>query len=539
MPNCTVRLGDTNPASFPSLLHLLEDAMLRHADRTAFRVEQASLTYADVDRKSAALASYLQHQLGICKGDRVAVMVPNLPAFPVSLLGIMRAGAAQVNVNPLYTARELKHQLTDAGCQTIVIYAGSTTTLADILPETPIKNVVVVNNDCCIDLGIAGRPVDSRLGDAVTLTDALNAGMQLSPRRIELTGADLLFLQYTGGTTGLSKGAALSHQNLLSVTRQIRQVLLTHLESNEQVIVTAIPLYHIFALAVNLILYFEIGATNWLVPNPRDMDNFVSTLKEARPTAFSGVNTLFNGLLSHPRISEVDWSRLQITMGGGAPVMKGTAERWQALTGRTVHEGYGLSETSVGVSLVPAGVSYFTGTCGRPLSQTAVKLVDNDGEVVPPGASGEIVVKGPQVMLGYWNQPESTAAAFTPDGFFRTGDIGVFDENGFLKIVDRKKDMVLVSGFNVYPNEIEEWASRFPGLLECAAVGMPDKVTGEAIKLYAVRAPGAIVTEDELLAHCRRGLTAYKVPRAIVFIDALPKSAVGKVLRRELRGFGA
>lgn len=525
-----------DPDEFPSALHLLEQALAKHSDRTAIRCFGEALSYAEIDLQSALFASFLQNDLGIRKGDRIASMMPNLPAFPVSLLGIMRAGAAQVNVNPLYTARELKHQLNDAGCEVIVVHAGSTATLAEVLSETSIRHIIVVANDSCLGVKLPSPEVDSRLAGTVRFADALIAGTRKPHQHVDLRGEDLLFLQYTGGTTGLSKGAALTHRNLVAVTRQMKASLGDQLQPDGEVIVTAIPLYHVFALALNLILYLEAGAENWLVPSPRNLDDFIATLKAARPTAFSGVNTLYNSLLSHPEIGNVDWSRLHMCVGGGAAVMRNTSDRWQALTGRPIQEGYGLSETSVGVSIVPGDTPHFTGTCGRVMPGTEVRLIDDDGQEVPSGSAGEILVRGPQVMRGYWNQPEATTAAFTSDGYFRTGDIGLFDSRGFLKVVDRKKDMVLVSGFNVYPAEVETVAATCVGVAECAAVGVPDTTSGESVVLYAVLQPDARLTETELLAHCRLGLAGYKVPKVIRFIDALPKSNVGKVLRRELRG---
>ena len=526
---------EINPDAWPSVLHLLERAMKEHADRTAFRCFDTELSYAKVDILSAFIASFLQHELGAKRGDRIAVMMPNLAAFPVTLAGIVRAGAAQVNVNPLYTPRELEHQLNDAGCEIIFVYGGATSTLAEVLPRTGIRHVIVVDAGSCLSSPVPTPDIDPNLSGAIRFSDALKAGSRRARQPIELGGEDLLFLQYTGGTTGLSKGAALTHRNLVAVMCQAKAFLPDQLRVREEVIVTAIPLYHVFGLAVNLLMYFEAGAENWLVPNPRDMGSFVATLKAARPTAFTGVNTLFNALLTYAGIEDVDWSRLRLTIGGGAAVMRATSDRWQALTGQPIREGYGLSETSAAVSLVPAGVNHFTGTCGLPLPSTDVRLIDDDGNDVAAGTSGEIAVRGPQVMRRYWNQPAATTTAFTSGGYFRTGDVGQFDELGFLKIVDRKKDMVLVSGFNVYPNEVEAVATACPGVLECACVGIPDDVTGEAVKIFVVRMPGEQMAEADVIAHCRGGLAGYKVPKVVQFVDVLPKSTVGKVLRRELR----
>ena len=521
--------------AYPSVQEMLDQAMQRHADLPAFRSFGQTLTYAEVDRQSAAFAAWLQTKLGVKRGDRIAVMMPNLMAFPIAFLGIIRAGAAQVNVNPLYTPRELEHQLNDAGCETIVIFNGSTPTLAEIIGKTGIKTVVTVAPGDGTSAVLPAPPVDARLTGAIALAQALTEGAAMTRTPVQTTASDLLFLQYTGGTTGLSKGAALSHRNLVANTEQFKAFMPDALRPGQEVIVTAIPLYHIFALMVNFITYFSVGADNWLVANPRDMDSFVDVMKKARPTVFMGVNTLYAGLTMHPELKNVDWSRLRLAGGGGAAIIGAVSDRWKAITGSFIREGYGLSETSPVVSFNPAAVDGFTGTTGLPLPSTDIQLLDEDGKEVGIGEAGEICVKGPQVMAGYWQQPQANAAAFTADGYFRTGDVGVFDQAGFLKIVDRKKDMVIVSGFNVYPNEIEAVATACAGVAECACIGVPDDKTGEAVKLFVVKAPNATLTSEELLAHCRREMTAYKVPKHIAFIEALPKSTVGKILRRELR----
>lgn len=524
-----------DPDRYSSVTALMDAAMVKYADRPAFHSLGRSITYAQVDQLSAAFCAYLQHQLGVRKGDRIAVMLPNFAAFPLAMLGIIRAGAIQVNVNPLYTPRELAHQLRDAGCDTIVIFAGSTPTLAEIIGETPVKNVITVKPGDGLGLDAPSPPIDARLKQTIAFADALAAGAQLKRTPVTLTGDDNLYLQYTGGTTGLSKGATLSHRNLIANTEQFKALMGDVMTDGQDSVVTAIPLYHIFALMVNLISYFSVGAENWLVANPRDMDGFVATLKAARPTVFTGVNTLFQGLCMHPGLKEVDWSRGRLCAGGGSAILEPTAKRWQEITGLFIREGFGLSETSPIVSLNPPSVSEYTGTTGVPMPSTDVKLIDDDGNEVPEGGSGEICVKGPQVMSGYWQNPKANEAAFTPDGYFKTGDVGLIDERGFLKIVDRKKDMVIVSGFNVYPNDVESVATAIPGVAECACIGVPDDKTGEAVKLFVVRAPGATLTEQDVIDGCRKGLTAYKVPKYVVFIDALPKSTVGKILRRELR----
>jgi long-chain acyl-CoA synthetase len=444
-------------------------------------------------------------------------MMPNLLAFPIAFLGIIRAGAVQVNVNPLYTPRELEHQLCDAGVKIMVVFTGSSATVAEIMAETPLETVITAGPGDGTGQRLPSPPVDERLKGAIALADALVEGAALTFEPVDLKGDDLLFLQYTGGTTGLSKGAALSHRNLVANTEQFKAAMSGAPPSGEDVIVTAIPLYHIFALMVNFITYFSVGADNWLVANPRDMDSLIQTLKQAKPTVFMGVNTLYAALVGHPRITEVDFSNLRLSGGGGAAVIAATSERWQQITGNPMH----LTE--------------FSATTGLPMPSTDIKLLDDGDREVAIGETGEICAKGPQVMGGYWEKPEVNATAFTADGYFRTGDVGMFDQSGFLKIVDRKKDMILVSGFNVYPNEVEAVATDCPGVMECACVGVFDEKTGEAVKLFVVKAPNASLTAEDLVAHCRKEMTAYKAPKIVQFTDALPKSNVGKILRRELR----
>ncbi len=524
-----------NADAHPSVVHMLETAMARFASKPAFRAFGQTLSYADVDRQSAAFAAWLQQRLGVKKGDRVAVMLPNFLAFPVAFLGIARCGAIQVNVNPLYTPRELEHQLNDSGSEVIVIFNGSTPTLAEAIAKTGIKTVITVTPGDGSGAALPSPPVDARLSGTIAFADALAQGAAMVRTPVALAGDDLLFLQYTGGTTGLSKGAALSHRNLVANVEQFKSVMPSALRPGQEVIVTAIPLYHIFALMVNFLTYFSVGAESWLVANPRDMDGFVEVLKQAKPSIFMGVNTLYAGLTLHPRIVEVDFSNLRLSGGGGSAVVGATSAKWKAITGNFIREGYGLSETSPVVSFNPASIQDFNGTTGLPLPGTDLKLLNDYGDEVAHGESGEVCVKGPQVMRGYWNQPEANATAFTADGYFRTGDVGVITPEGFLKIVDRKKDMVLVSGFNVFPNEIEAVASACPGVAECACIGVADERTGEAVKLFVVKVPSATLTAEELIAHCRKEMTAYKVPKTVVFVDALPKSTVGKILRRELR----
>jgi long-chain acyl-CoA synthetase len=527
--------ADIDPDAYRSVVEMLEQAMRRFPDKPAFRCFGHTLTYADTDRLSRDFAAYLQNRLGVSKGDRVAVMLPNIPAFPIAMLGILRAGAAQVNVNPLYTSRELEHQLNDAGAEIIVIFGGVSATLAEIIGKTPIKHIISVGLSDGTDASLAGPPVDTRIEEVVAFTSVLAQGSGLTFRPVTLSGDDLLFLQYTGGTTGLSKGAALSHRNLVANTEQYKAFMPDAVRPGEEVVVTALPLYHVFALMVNFITYYSVGAENWLVPNPRDMSGFINILREARCTIFTGVNTLYAGLLMHPEIGTVDFSRLRAAIGGGAAVLPTTSARWKALTGRDILEGYGLSETSPVLTLNPISGGGFSATVGLPFPSTDIKLLDIGEKEAALGEPGEICARGPQVMRGYWQKPEANAAAFTANGYFRTGDIGVFDERGFLKVVDRKKDMIIVSGFNVFPNEVEAVAAACAGVAECACVGRTDEKTGEAVRLFVAKAPGAMLTEDAVIAHCRRELAAYKVPKEVRFLETLPKSTVGKILRKDLR----
>jgi long-chain acyl-CoA synthetase len=528
---------EINPDVHGSVLELFEGAMRRYADKPAFRCFGQTLTYADTNRLSRDFAAYLQGTLGVKKGGRVAVMLPNIPAFPIAMIGIVRAGAVQVNVNPLYTPRELEHQLNDAGVETIVIFNGVSSTLADIVGKTPVKQVISVAPADATTAVLPAPAVDARLTNAISFADALIQGASLKFTPVPLTGEDLLFLQYTGGTTGLSKGAALSHRNLVANSEQFKAFMGDAMRPGEDVIVTALPLYHIFALMLNFISYYSIGAENCLVPNARDIDNLIEILRQARCTAFTGVNTLFGALVMHPKIVDVDFSRLRVAIGGGAAVLPTTSAKWKALTGKDIREGYGLSETSPILTLNPDSMTGgFSATVGLPLPSTDIKLLDDNNNEAPLGEPGEVCAKGPQVMRGHWHKPDANAEAFTADGYFRTGDIGVFDDNGLLRIVDRKKDMIIVSGFNVFPNEVEAVAAACSGVAECACVGRPDDKTGEAVRLFVAKAPGATLTETDLIAHCRRQLSAYKVPKEVRFLDALPKSNVGKILRKDLRG---
>lgn len=519
---------------YPSVVALFDAAVERFADLPAFECFGKTMSYAEIDRASRAVAAYLQGKLGVRRGDRVALMAPNVFAFPIVMLGILRAGAAQVNVNPLYTPRELAHQLKDAGAETIVIFGGATPALAEIIDQTPIRTVITLDLGDGSGLAIPSPAVDPRLANALRLADMLADGAKLPFEPVELSGDDLLFFQYTGGTTGLSKGAVLSHRNLIANTEQFKAFLQEATEPGREVVVVALPLYHIFGLMM-MLAYASVGARGILIPNPRDMDAFVAAIKDAKFSVIPGVNTLFQGLMMHPAIKDVDLSNYKIAIGGGAAVIKATSEKWKALTGHHIKEGYGLSETSPVLCLNPIAGSAFSGACGLPLPSTEIRLLDDAGNSVAEGEAGEICARGPQVMRGYWNNDAANAAAFTADGFFRTGDVGIFTEDGFVKIVDRKKDMILVSGFNVYPNEVEASVTACDGIAECACIGVADEKTGEAVRVFAVKLPGATVSELDVVAHCRKELAGYKVPKQVLFVEALPKSNVGKILRRELR----
>jgi len=520
--------------AYKNVVDMLMEAGERFSDNVAFSNFGATLTYSEVLSLSRDFAAYLQNELGIVKGDRVALMAPNMMAFPVAMLGILRAGGVQVNVNPMYTPRELEHQLNDADVDTIVIFSGSTATLSEIVAATGIKNVIVAGLDDLINLGLPSPPVDPGLTDFVTFTDALAAGNKMDFSEVDINGDDLIYLQYTGGTTGLSKGAMLTHRNLVANIMQFECCAGDYIKLGHDVVITAIPMYHIFALMVNTLSYFKFGGTNVMITNPRDMPAFVAEWAKWKVTVFAGVNTLYNGLLHTPGFADLDFSSLGFSVGGGAAVQKAVSDQWKAVTGKHIKEGYGLSETSPILTINPFGMTDFMSAIGVPAPSTDISLRDDDGNVVPQGERGELCAKGPQVMKGYWRNEAATAEVMTDDGYFCTGDIAVMDEKGFFRIVDRKKDMIIVSGFNVFPNEIEAEIAMMEGVLECACIGVPNEKTGEAAKVFVVKKDESL-TEEAIREHCKARLTGYKVPRHIVFIDELPKSTVGKILRRELR----
>lgn len=520
--------------SIGSMADVIETALFKFADKPAVHCLGTTRSYGEIDGISRDLAAYLQSGLGHEKGDRVAIMLPNIMAFNVASFAVIRGGMVQVNVNPLYTPRELKHQLNDAGVETIIIAAMATPTLGAILNETSVKNVITVQIGDLIDAPVPDAGVSPQITDSVTLTDALRAGADMGFERPEIAQADLLFLQYTGGTTGPSKGAMLTHGNLASNMAVYDALARGITEEGKEIIVTPVPMYHILALVVSVLSYTRYGALNVLIPNPRDMGSFIATIKNFRFTAMVGVNTLYNGLLHTPAFADVDCSGLKVAWAGGAAVMAPVSNAWKERTGMHIKEGYGLSETSPVVSMNLPSNDSFNGTIGVVVPSTEVSIRDDQGNEMPHGKAGEICIKGPQVMQGYWNRPDATAEVMSDDGFFKSGDIGLFTDDGLLKIVDRKKDMILVSGFNVYPNEIEAVVTQLSGVMETACVGIPDERSGETVKLFVVRTDEVLTAED-VIAHCRVELAAYKVPREVVFIQELPKSTVGKVLRRELR----
>jgi long-chain acyl-CoA synthetase len=539
--------ADIDVTQYASLVELLEESFAKFSDRKAFICMDKSISYRELDEMSAALAAYLQ-SLGLQKGARVALMMPNVLQYPIATAAVLRAGYAVVNVNPLYTPRELEHQLKDSGAEAIVVLENFATTVQQVMGKTALKHVIVGSmGDLLGFKGVIVNLVVRRVKKmvppytiprAVTFNNAIAAGRGMRLAKPKLTPDDVAFLQYTGGTTGVSKGATLLHRNILANVLQNDAWLQPALKKPPHVdqlfIVCALPLYHIFALTACFLLAMRAGGVNLLIPNPRDMPGFVKELSKYQVNSFPAVNTLYNGLLNTPGFDRLDFSKLKTSFGGGMATQKPVAEKWLAVTGCALSEGYGLSETSPTLTCNPADTDKFSGSIGLPVPSTYLSIRDDDGNEMPLGQPGEICAKGPQVMAGYWNRPDETARVMTADGYFRTGDIGVMDENGYTKIVDRKKDMILVSGFNVYPNEIEEVIASHPGVLECAVIGVQDSRSGEAVKAFIVRKDPAL-TAEEVIKFCGTQLTAYKVPKQIEFRTDLPKTNVGKILRRELR----
>lgn len=541
--------ADIDPTQYASLVALMDEAFRQYADRVAYSFMGKDISFAQTDALSRAFAAYLQG-LGLVKGDRVAIMMPNVPQYPVVVAAVLRAGFVVVNVNPLYTPRELEHQLKDSGSKAIVIIENFASTLQSCIANTPVKHVVL----CAMgdQLGfLKGMLVnyvvrnvkklvpEYSLPGAVRFNDAIAKGQRGTFKPVDIKPDDIALLQYTGGTTGVSKGAVLLHRNVIANVLQAEawnEPVMKSLPAGEQpTSICALPLYHIFAFTVNMMLGMRTGGKVILIPNPRDLPAVLKELSKHTFHSFPAVNTLFNGLANHPDFNTVNWKNLRVSVGGGMAVQGAVAKLWLEKTGCPICEGYGLSETSPIVSCNPVTAKEFTGTIGVPLPSTLMKLLDDDGrEVTTLGQSGEIAIKGPQVMAGYWQRPDETAKVMTEDGYFKSGDVGVMDERGYFKIVDRKKDMVLVSGFNVYPNEVEEVVADMPGVLECAVVGVPDEKTGEAVKLVIVKKDPAL-TEAQVKEYCKANLTGYKQPKVIEFRTELPKTPVGKILRRELR----
>ena len=540
--------ADINPAQYTSLVALMEESFQKYGPQLAYSFMGKNISYAQTDSLSRALGAYLQ-SLGLAKGDRVAIMLPTVPQYPVAVAAILRAGYVVVNVNPLYTPRELEHQLKDAGAKAIIIIENFANTLEQVITKTPVKHVVLCAMGDQLGL-LKGALVNYvvrnvkkmvpafNLPEAVRFNDAIARGTRGTLKPATLKPDDIAVLQYTGGTTGVAKGAVLLHRNLVANVIQSEawyQPALKKVPKGEQIVtICALPLYHIFGFTANMMLSMRMGGANILIPNPRDLDAVLKELAKHRFHSFPAVNTLFNALANHPSFNTVNWKSLIMSVGGGMAVQSAVAKLWLEKTGCPIVEGYGLSETSPSATCNPVDSTAYSGNIGMPLPSTDIRLLDDDGHDVPAGQPGEIALKGPQVMAGYWQRPDETAKVMTADGFFRTGDIGTIDERGYVKIVDRKKDMVLVSGFNVYPNEVEDVVSQLPGVLECAVVGVPDDKTGEAVKLVIVKKdPG--LSEATVREYCRANLTGYKQPRVIEFRAEMPKTPVGKILRRELR----
>jgi long-chain acyl-CoA synthetase len=535
--------ADIDPTEYASLVDLFDKSVRKFAARPAFHSMGKSITYADLERLSREFGAWLQAK-GLGKGSRVAIMLPNCLQYPVAMFGTLRAGCTVVNVNPLYTARELEHQLRDSGAEAIVILENFAAVLQQVRSRTPLKHVVVTSLGEM--LGVKGVIVNLvvrkvkkmvppyELPGSILFKEALGEGRGKALNTPPLAHEDIAYLQYTGGTTGVSKGAILVHRNVIAALMQYRAWLGPAIGDERPVIITALPLYHIFSLTVNCLVMMFVGGENVLITNPRDIPGFVKELKKHKYSMITGVNTLFNALLNNPDFAKLDFSHLKMALGGGMAVQKSVAERWKQVTGTALIEGYGLTETAPSATANPLNLREFSGSIGVPMSSTEVVLRDDSGGSVALGEPGEICIRGPQVMRGYWQRPEDTAQVLGEDGFLRTGDIGIMDDKGFIRIVDRKKDMILVSGFNVYPNEIEQVVATHPGVLECAVIGVPDEHSGEVPKVYVVRKDPQL-TEQDVLEHCRKELTGYKRPKYVEFRSELPKTNVGKILRRALR----
>ncbi len=531
---------------YQSIPEILEENFKNFAHLPAFHCMGKTLSYSELDQLSQKFASYLQNDLGLKKGDRIALMMPNILQYPVALFGALRAGLIVVNVNPLYTPRELEHQLKDSGAAAIVIFENACHTLQGILARTDVKHVLVTSIGDMLGfpksliVNFVIKKVKKMvpawsIPNTIHFVSAVNSADEKKFNKPKLTNDDLAFLQYTGGTTGVAKGAMLTHKNIIANISQARAWISSLIKRGEEIIITPLPLYHIFSLTANCFVFGSIGGLNVLITNPRDMKGFIKELKKWKFTAFTGVNTLFNGLLNTPEFKTVDFSSLRLTLGGGMAVQKAVAEKWKEVTSVPLIEAYGLTETSPAACINPMDLKAYNGFIGLPIPSTDLEIKDDLEKTLAVGETGEICIKGPQVMKGYWKRDDETAKVMTADGFVKTGDIGIMDENGFVKIVDRKKDMILVSGFNVYPNEIEDVVAQHPKVFEVAAIGVPDAKTTEAIKLFIVKKDPSL-TAEEVIAFCRENLTNYKIPRHVEFRTELPKTNVGKILRKDLRG---
>lgn len=534
-----------NPDAYPSIIKMFEESCEKFSSQPSFTCMGKSITFEELNEQSKAFAAYCQQTLKLQRGDRLALMMPNILQYPVALFGGMRAGLTIVNVNPLYTARELEYQLSDSGAKAIVILENFATTLQEILDKTPVEHVITTRlgdwlgfpKSLIVNLVVkhVKKMVPAwNISHAVSFSHTIKQGNDQTFTPVELTHNDIAFLQYTGGTTGRAKGAMLTQRNMVSNIEQASAWLRPFLEEGKEAIITALPLYHIFSLTANCLTFMRYGAENILITNPRDIPMFIKILSNTKFTAITGVNTLFNALLNHPDFGKIDFSTLKIALGGGMAVQHAVADAWEKATKRPLLEAYGLTETSPAACINPLNLTEYNGSIGLPISSTEIKIVSEEGVELPVGEVGELCIRGPQVMKGYWQKPEETAKTLSEDGWLSTGDIARVDEQGFVYIVDRKKDMILVSGFNVYPNEIEDVVAEHPGILEVAAIGIPDSKSGEAIKLFVVKKDTAL-TESEVIEHCRDNLTGYKIPKQVVFREELPKTNVGKILRRELR----
>ena len=532
-------------SEFRNLPEILDFSFRKFTHRPAFHCMGTTYTFGQIDQASRRFASYLQNQLGLKKGDRVALMMPNILQYPIALFGVLRAGLVAVNVNPLYTARELEHQLKDSGATVIVIFANSASVLEKVVANTHVKHVVLTQIGDLLNFPknllvnfvikkVKKMVPEFKLPGAIPFKQILAEGDPARFSPVVINHSDVAFLQYTGGTTGVAKGAILTQGNIVANMLQARAWIKNFIADGQEIIITPLPLYHIFSLTANCFVFASIGALNILITNPRDIPGFVKELRKWKFTAITGVNTLFSALLNSEDFRALDFGPMRLVLGGGMAVQKGVADKWRQVTGKPLIEAYGLTETSPAACINPMTLKEYNGFIGLPLPSTEIEIKDDDGQTLPLGEVGELCIRGPQVMPGYWNRPDETAKVMTRDGFFRTGDLGFMTAEGFVKIVDRKKDMILVSGFNVYPNEIEDVVSQNSKILECAAIGVPDQHSGEAVRIYVVKKDDSL-TAEEVIAHAREQLTSYKVPKQVEFRTELPKTNVGKILRKDLR----